>query len=109
MGYDPFEPSVPPSPDRLTVAVSRQGRGWAARVERYGPDGKRAWAETFRATGDDCGALISPLASGIRGWLIQGGPIAEPRPDQPAGHRLFGVDGNSSPPPPRPVSSGFGA
>lgn len=106
MGYDPFEPSDPPSPDHLTVAVSREGRVWAALVERYGSDGKRAWAETFRASGDDCAALISPLASGIRGWLLQGGSLGEPQPapGRTAPHRIFGLDGND---PVRPAGPTF--
>ena len=79
LGYDPFERTAPGAPERLTVVVGRRGRGWAADVERYDAGGAQTWRETFPVRGDDCAALISPLASELRALLISfPGPISSP-------------------------------
>jgi len=93
MGYDPFEPSAA---ERLSVVVARQGRGLAARIERYAPSGAQTWAETFPVRGDDCGALISGVAAEIRALLAPGQTAPGPAP---AHGRLFGVEPYTGPAP----------
>lgn len=81
MGYDPFEGSSASTPERLTVVVSRHGRGFAARIERYGADGAQTWSETFPVQGvrsERCAALLSPLATELRALLLTAAPLAAP-------------------------------
>jgi hypothetical protein len=94
MGYDPFDPAAA---ERLTIVVGRQGRGFAALLNRYAANGAQTWAETFPVRGDDCGVLIAGLASEIRALLAPvGGPPAPTRTGGP----LFGGEPFGIAPPP---------
>ena len=80
MGYDPFEGVS--APERLTVVMVANGRGFAARVERFNATGESTWSETFpaRSARDDCAALMSPLASYLRALFLS----SQERPDAPS-------------------------
>ena len=87
MGYDPFDrPDA--ARERLAVVLVRKGRGYAARVERFDAAGVSTWSETFPKDPlqGDCAALMSPLASELRGVFLgyQGVPIAPAAPAAPA-------------------------
>ena len=80
MGYDPFEGAS--APERLAVVMVAKDRGFAARVERFNAAGVSTWSATFpmRPLQGDCAAVMSPLASYLRGMFLsyQGEPAAPP-------------------------------
>ena len=89
MGYDPFEGAN--ASERLAVVMVGKDRGFAARVERFNAAGVSTWSATFptRPLRGDCAAVMSPLASYLRGMVLpyQGGPaptLATPPPEPPA-------------------------
>lgn len=86
MGYDPFDPAEAVGPERLAVTLSRQGRGFAARIERYGAGGELTWSETFAGKGDTCASLMSPLATELRALMLtfQGPPVGQAASPPPA-------------------------
>ncbi len=117
MGYDPFDLSVAPASERLAVVLTRQARGFAARVERVNADGEVTWSRTFpKHPLTDCAALTVPLAIYVHAVLVSQpeAPAAEPAepaapaapapaPTPPDG-RPFPVRRPSAPKPPEPPS-----
>ncbi len=105
MGYDPFETAN--APERLAVVMVAKDRGFAARVERFDAAGVSTWSATFptRALKGDCAAVMSPLASYLRGMFLsyESGPAAPPAtpPPEPALPLPKPPEPASAPAPPR--------
>lgn len=79
-GYGPFDQAEGTGPERLAVTLSRQGRGFAARIERCDASGALTWSETFSGGGRTCASFVSLLATEIRAPLLtfQGPPVSPP-------------------------------
>lgn len=105
MGYDPFETES--APDRLTILLTAKGREFAAHVERFNEAGAITWSDTFSmgASRGGCAALMSPLASYLRGMILpyQRGPAAPPPVAPPLEPEQRQEDGGALPAPTVPV------